>query len=135
MGVIMAIRAISSEEIVTRMRELISRANAIQNNSSANLGLIGSISPEKLSSLEVGRGVESSDRLDFQTVLKDAVRGVSDAQSTAQSKAQAYQLGDDSTTLEDVMISIQKANLAMQGMVQVRNRLVEAYREVMNLQV
>jgi flagellar hook-basal body complex protein FliE len=135
MGVIMAIRAISSEEIVTRMRELISRANAIQNNSSANLGLIGSISPEKLLSLEVGRGVESSDRLDFQTVLKDAVRGVSDAQSTAQSKAQAYQLGDDSTTLEDVMISIQKANLAMQGMVQVRNRLVEAYREVMNLQV
>ena len=131
----MAIRAISSEEIVTRMRELISRANAIQNNSSANLGLIGSISPEKLLSLEVGRGVESSDRLDFQTVLKDAVRGVSDAQSTAQSKAQAYQLGDDSTTLEDVMISIQKANLAMQGMVQVRNRLVEAYREVMNLQV
>jgi flagellar hook-basal body complex protein FliE len=131
----MAIRAISSEEIVTRMRELISRANAIQNNPSANLGLIGSISPEKLSSLEVGRGVESSDRLDFQTVLKDAVRGVSDAQSTAQSKAQAYQLGDDSTTLEDVMISIQKANLAMQGMVQVRNRLVEAYREVMNLQV
>lgn len=131
----MAIRAISSEEIVTRMRELISRANAIHNNPSANLGLIGSISPEKLSSLEVGRGVESSDRLDFQTVLKDAVRGVSDAQSTAQSKAQAYQLGDDSTTLEDVMISIQKANLAMQGMVQVRNRLVEAYREVMNLQV
>ena len=131
----MAIRAISSEEIVTRMRELISRANAIQNNSSANLGLIGSISPEKLLSLEVGRGVESSDRLDFQTVLKDAVRGVSDAQSTAQSKAQAYQLGDDSTTLEDVMISIQKASLAMQGMVQVRNRLVEAYREVMNMQV
>jgi flagellar hook-basal body complex protein FliE len=131
----MAIRAISSEEIVTRMRELIARANAIQNNPSANLGLIGSIPPEKLSSLEVGRGVESSDRLDFQTVLKDAVRGVSDAQSTAQSKAQAYQLGDDSTTLEDVMISIQKANLAMQGMVQVRNRLVEAYREVMNLQV
>jgi len=131
----MAIRAISSEEIVTRMRELIARANAIQSNPSANLGLIGSISSEKLSFLEVGRGVESSDRLDFQTVLKDAVRGVSDAQSTAQSKAQAYQLGDDSTTLEDVMISIQKANLAMQGMVQVRNRLVEAYREVMNLQV
>jgi flagellar hook-basal body complex protein FliE len=68
-------------------------------------------------------------------VLKEAVRGVSDAQNVAQSKAQAYQLGDDAVTLEDVMISIQKANLAMQGMVQVRNRLVEAYREVMNLQV
>ena len=42
---------------------------------------------------------------------------------------------DDKVSLEDVMISLQKANLAMQGMVQVRNRLVEAYREVMNMQV
>jgi len=33
------------------------------------------------------------------------------------------------------MISMQRASLAMQGMVQVRNRLVEAYREVMNMQV
>ncbi|NBP40691.1 MAG: flagellar hook-basal body complex protein FliE, partial [Betaproteobacteria bacterium] len=77
----------------------------------------------------------SGGRLDFQAVLKEAVRGVSDAQNTAQTKAQAYQLGDDKVSLEDVMISLQKANLAMQGMVQVRNRLVEAYREVMNMQV
>jgi flagellar hook-basal body complex protein FliE len=68
-------------------------------------------------------------------VLKDAIRGISDAQTTAQSKAQAYQLGDDKVSLEEVMISMQRASLAMQGMVQVRNRLVEAYREVMNMQV
>jgi flagellar hook-basal body complex protein FliE len=77
----------------------------------------------------------SEGKLDFQEVLKEAVRGVSDAQQTAQSKAQAYQLGDDKVSLEDVMISMQRANLAMQGMVQVRNRLVEAYREVINMQV
>jgi flagellar hook-basal body complex protein FliE len=71
----------------------------------------------------------------FQEVLQAAVRGVSDAQGAAQSKAQAYQLGDDKVSLEEVMISMQRASLAMQGMVQVRNRLVEAYREVMNMQV
>lgn len=127
----MAIKPISPEEVVARMRDLLSRAQAVQSDPASHLSLTRSIGGELAG---VGSG-NYPDRLDFQSVLKDAVRGVSDAQNVAQSKAQAYQLGDDSITLEDVMISIQKANLAMQGMVQVRNRLVEAYREVMNLQV
>jgi flagellar hook-basal body complex protein FliE len=117
------------------MQVLVARAQAAQANPGGFLSPLGGIaSGSRLTS----GGVDStgqSERLDFQSVLKEAVRGVSDAQNVAQSKAQAYQLGDDAVTLEDVMISIQKANLAMQGMVQVRNRLVEAYREVMNLQV
>jgi flagellar hook-basal body complex protein FliE len=117
------------------MQVLVARAQAAQANAGGFLSPLGGIaSGSRLTS----GGVDStgqSERLDFQSVLKEAVRGVSDAQNVAQSKAQAYQLGDDAVTLEDVMISIQKANLAMQGMVQVRNRLVEAYREVMNLQV
>jgi flagellar hook-basal body complex protein FliE len=38
-------------------------------------------------------------------------------------------------TLEEVMVSLQKANLSFQAMIAVRNRLVEAYKEVTNLQV
>lgn len=131
----MTIKSISADEIVSRMQVLVARAQAAQANPGGFLSPSGGIaSGSRLTS----GGVDStgqSERLDFQSVLKEAVRGVSDAQNVAQSKAQAYQLGDDAVTLEDVMISIQKANLAMQGMVQVRNRLVEAYREVMNLQV
>jgi flagellar hook-basal body complex protein FliE len=131
----MTIKSISANEIVSRMQVLVARAQAAQANPGGVLSPLGGIaSGSRLTS----GGVDStgqSERLDFQSVLKEAVRGVSDAQNVAQSKAQAYQLGDDAVTLEDVMISIQKANLAMQGMVQVRNRLVEAYREVMNLQV
>jgi flagellar hook-basal body complex protein FliE len=131
----MTIKSISADEIVSRMQVLVARAQAAQANPGGFLSPLGGIaSGSRLTS----GGVDStgqSERLDFQSVLKEAVRGVSDAQNVAQSKAQAYQLGDDAVTLEDVMISIQKANLAMQGMVQVRNRLVEAYREVMNLQV
>jgi len=120
------------------MRDIIARASDMQtrlersSTSTAN-------SPRVIGSLVGGvgfvNGRESSAKLDFQEVLKEAVRGVSDAQQSAQSKAQAYQLGDDKVSLEDVMVSLQRANLAMQGMVQVRNRLVEAYREVINLQV
>jgi flagellar hook-basal body complex protein FliE len=131
----MTIKSISADEIVSRMQVLVARAQAAHANPGGFLSPLGGIaSGSRLTS----GGVDStgqSERLDFQSVLKEAVRGVSDAQNVAQSKAQAYQLGDDAVTLEDVMISIQKANLAMQGMVQVRNRLVEAYREVMNLQV
>jgi len=127
----MTIQFLSVDEVAGRMREVIAKASALQARTSA-------ISSSPANALVGGISKSPSDvsaSLDFQSVLKEAVRGVSEAQNTAQSKAQAYQLGDDKVSLEDVMISIQKASLAMQGMVQVRNRLVEAYREVMNMQV
>lgn len=135
----MAFQILSADEVSRRMREVVARASALQanldgisGNPSAALRAAGPVSALRPSTVDGSGGRE---RLDFQIVLRDAIRGVSDAQNAAQSKAQAFQLGDDKTTLEDVMISLQKANLAMQGMVQVRNRLVEAYREVMNMQV
>jgi len=129
----MAIQALSSDEVLARMRELASRASAIQSRIDAS-GVFHGTSVG-VSPIEALRGARNDERLVFEDVLKDAVRGVSAAQNAAQTKAQAYQLGDDSVSLEEVMISMQKASLALQGMVQVRNRLVEAYREVMNMQV
>ena len=136
----MAIQALTAQEVAARMQELGARAAAMQtringaeNDPAAMLGATraGGIT----GGLDRGLGLNGSERLDFQEVLKAAVKGVSEAQNTAQTKAQAYQLGDDKVSLEEVMISMQKASLALQGMVQVRNRLVEAYREVMNMQV
>lgn len=137
----MAIKALSSDEVVSRVRDLAARAFEVQQRLDGMMAGSSVSAADRLRGISLGAIDGSSDqygsggRLDFQAVLKEAVRGVSDAQNTAQTKAQAYQLGDDKVSLEDVMISLQKANLAMQGMVQVRNRLVEAYREVMNMQV
>jgi flagellar hook-basal body complex protein FliE len=47
----------------------------------------------------------------------------------------ALEVGDESVNLHDVMISLQKASLSFQTMVQVRNKLVTAYQEIMNTQV
>jgi flagellar hook-basal body complex protein FliE len=44
-------------------------------------------------------------------------------------------LGDPEANLQDVVLSLQKASLSFQTMVQVRNKLVTAYQEVMNMQV
>jgi flagellar hook-basal body complex protein FliE len=68
-------------------------------------------------------------------LLRDAVRDVNAAQNTAQAQAQAFQLGDRSVSIEQVMISMQQASISFQGMVAVRNKLLEAYREVSNLSV
>jgi flagellar hook-basal body complex protein FliE len=74
-------------------------------------------------------------RFDFFDTLRDAVREVNASQNAAQARVQAFQLGQPGVTLEDVIISMQKSGLAFQGMVAVRNKLVEAYREISNMQV
>ena len=77
----------------------------------------------------------NADGVDFSTMLRDAVREVNAAQNSAQAQAQAFQLGDRSVSIEQVMISMQQASLSFQGMVAVRNKLVEAYREISSLSV
>lgn len=72
---------------------------------------------------------------DFQDVLKKAVLSVNESQNVAQAKAQTFSTGESNMTLEEVMVSLQKANLSFQTMIAVRNRLVDAYKEVTNLQV
>jgi len=46
-----------------------------------------------------------------------------------------FDLNAPNVNLHDVMLSLQKASLSFQTMVQVRNRLVTAYQEIMNMQV
>lgn len=71
----------------------------------------------------------------FADMLKSAVDGVNQAQQGADQLAQAFQTGQPDANIQDVMISLQKANLSFQTMVQVRNKLVDAYQNVMNMQV
>ena len=78
---------------------------------------------------------QANNGVDFAAVLKNAVENVNTAQNSAQAKAQSFSAGASDTSLEDVIVSLQKANLSLQGMIAVRNRLVDAYKEVTNLQV
>jgi flagellar hook-basal body complex protein FliE len=71
----------------------------------------------------------------FQSVLKTSLDGVNGAQQQAESLAQAFETGKTNTDLASVMVAMQKANISFQAMVQVRNKLVSAYQEVMNMQV
>lgn len=71
----------------------------------------------------------------FTDVLKQAVNAVNDQQQQADNLATAFQQGDPNVQMSQVMMSLQKANVSFQAMVEVRNKLVSAYQEIMNMQV
>lgn len=71
----------------------------------------------------------------FAGELKQSIERINELQQTAAAKTTAFQLGDPNVSLNDVMIDKQKASLAFEMGVQVRNRLVGAYKEIMNMQV
>lgn len=72
---------------------------------------------------------------DFARMLQSAVDEVNSAQQDAKQLSRQFELGDPDTHLQDVVLSLQKASLSFQTMVQVRNKLVTAYQEIMNMQV
>ncbi|MBY0578128.1 MAG: flagellar hook-basal body complex protein FliE [Burkholderiales bacterium] len=72
---------------------------------------------------------------DFASVLKQSIDQVNAAQQGSEKLAQSLETGASSTNLTEVMLSLQKANISFQEMVQVRNRLVTAYNDIMNMQV
>jgi flagellar hook-basal body complex protein FliE len=72
---------------------------------------------------------------EFANLMKGSIDSVSRMQNHAESMASAYQAGDKSVDLTNVMLEMQKASLAFRAMTEVRNKLVDAYQQVMNMPV
>lgn len=72
---------------------------------------------------------------DFAKALTTAIDQVNQAQQQAQQMAENFAAGQSNVNLQDVMVNLQKANLSFQQMVQVRNKLVSAYNDIMSMQV
>ncbi|MBW7984793.1 flagellar hook-basal body complex protein FliE [Enterobacillus tribolii] len=71
----------------------------------------------------------------FAAELRSAIGRISDMQNSARVQAQNFELGVPGVALNDVMVDLQKAGVALQMGIQVRNKLVAAYQEVMNMPV
>jgi flagellar hook-basal body complex protein FliE len=72
---------------------------------------------------------------DFASLLQSAVDEVNKTQLDARQLSKQFETGNSEVNLQDVVLSLQKASLSFQTMVQVRNKLVTAYQDVMNMQV
>ncbi len=71
----------------------------------------------------------------FSTALENALRSVSAAQNHSSHLQKEVQLENPSVSLEETMVAMQKAQIGFQATLHVRNRLVQAYTDVMNMQV
>ena len=71
----------------------------------------------------------------FSTALKGALKDVSNAQNTATQLQQEVQMENPNVSLEETMVAIQKAQIGFQATLHVRNRMVQAYSDIMNMQV
>ena len=71
----------------------------------------------------------------FGNALQSALRSVSQSQNEAGELQKKFQMGVEGVSLEDTMVSMQKAQVGFQAALTVRNRLVSAYTDIMNMQV
>jgi flagellar hook-basal body complex protein FliE len=69
----------------------------------------------------------------FGNFLKDAIDQVNNLEKSSSSELQNFM--DEKTDLHSVMIALEKADLSFQTMMQVRNKIVSAYQEIMKTQV
>lgn len=72
---------------------------------------------------------------DFGNLLKDAINNVNEVQQEAGRLKTAFEMGDHNITLAQTMVASAKAGIAFGAAVQVRNKFVEAYKEVMSMPV
>ena len=71
----------------------------------------------------------------FVDLLKQSVDAVNENQQNATAMAKAFETGEGDASLAEIMIAVQKSSLSFDAMVQVRNKLVEAYKDIMNMPI
>ncbi len=72
---------------------------------------------------------------DFADVLKGSLARVSELHSNAKDLSEKFELGDPQVSLPQVVVALEKASLSFEAVKSVRNRLLAAYQEIMNMQV
>ncbi len=72
---------------------------------------------------------------DFKDLLSNAINNVNGLAKTSSDLQTRFDRGDDNVSLSDVMIARNKSSVAFEATIQVRNKLVESYKELMNMPV
>jgi flagellar hook-basal body complex protein FliE len=124
----MKITGIDSSQIQAMMAQLKAAAQPPSVDQAASFSM-----PNKVESLN--QTTKNTDKVSFSDALKSSLDQVNKIQLESEKMGKEFAMGDDTVSLSDVMIAGQKANISFQATVQVRNKLVSAYSEIMNMQV
>ena len=95
----------------------------------------GEVSPSVNLQGGLVREINNTSGGDFSELLSMAINNVNALQSNSANLATRLEMGDTSVTLSDTVIAREKASVAFEATVQVRNKLVDAYKEIMNMSV
>lgn len=89
-----------------------------------------------LSMQAAGRPVQQAGAsTDFSSLLQQSISSVNDLQQKSGQMINAFETGTSNVSLAEIMVESQKANVSFQAMIQVRNKLVDAYKDVMNMPI
>lgn len=124
----MSVEGISSSQIDSMLAML--RNMATQASPPSALGNIASPI-----STDMASGVGANAKVSFADALKNSLNQVNQIQEQAQQMGDQFAAGSNSVSLSDVMIAAQKASISLQATVQVRNKMVAAYTDIMNMQI
>lgn len=108
----MSVNSIDAEAVLARMRALASQARGVET-----------------------QPPPANAAVDFGDVLKGALDAVNETQRSASAMRTSFERGEQGVDLAEVMVAIQKASISFQAASQVRNRLVSAYQEIMNMPI
>lgn len=81
------------------------------------------------------RANEAASSSQFSNLMTQSIADVNASMQESKAVTAAFESGDPSVSLAEVMITAQKASLQFTGMTEVRNKLLNAYQEVMNMPV
>jgi flagellar hook-basal body complex protein FliE len=96
---------------------------------------LGASATQALNAVQKPTAASPTSQVSFSDALKSSLDSVNNMQLQSEKLGQDFAMGNDNVSLSDVMISGQKANIEFQATVQVRNKLVSAYQDMMNMQV
>ncbi len=123
----MANNTIGVNDLLAQMRAMADQTKGIQNTLTK---------PAMNTVAGIDKGVTATDTENaFSTLLKNSINKVNDTQMQTNKLQEAFQKGDPDVQIAEVMLAMQKSNVSFQAMVQVRNKIVQAYQEIMNMPV
>ncbi len=92
------------------------------------------IQPLSLPQQKVAKGIEENVGGSFASFLKEKIEQTNNLQKEADVLTEKLVLGED-VELHQVMLATEKAELAMQLTLQIRNKLIEAYQDLSKMQI
>lgn len=125
----------SIDQVLAQIRTLSSQASPNSRAAAQTLSALDGLAGSAGAAGTAGVGSSTASAPAFGAVLKQTIDSVNATQQSADAMASAWERGDPGVNLAQVMVETQKASVSFQALAQVRNRLISAYQDIMNMSI